>query len=470
VRHTLTLLGHHERQLRELLLTEDGRENVAYVLCRIARVSADPWTGEPETRFISREIVRVDDADVYERSPSHVTWQPNTLHRLLPRCNSEGLVIVLAHSHPTGFPDPSPQDDRNEPELFEYGWVRDGDDVPFSSIVLSENTIRGRTWYGWSRTSFPLDVVRVIGDRFQFHGRESADRSNSAFARQVLAFGRALDERLRSLRVTVVGVGGTGSATATLLARLGIGRLALIDPDLVESSNLNRLHGARQADADAGRPKVDVVSRMIAELGLGISVRAFHEYLDATECRDVLRSSDIVFGCTDDHDGRLYLNRLAYFYGIPVIDMGLTILLDKSVVAAPPVLAHLIGRVTVLAPETSCIVCRDVVNSEIAGGEVLRRTEPAKYARLKAEAYVVGEGNPRPAIVTFTTETATMAVNELLQRIGNFKGTSTDHRLRDFLDSRDMTFPTQSEAACKFCGSGQHAGKADVEPFLERHK
>lgn len=58
------------------------------------------------------------------------------------------------------------------------------------------------------------------------------------------ALGSALDNEMRNLGVGVVGCGGTGSATAMLLGRLGVGRVALFDRDFVETTNLNRLHGA----------------------------------------------------------------------------------------------------------------------------------------------------------------------------------------------------------------------------------
>ena len=93
-------------------------------------------------------------------------------------------------------------------------------------------------------------------------------------ARQALAFGATLNARLRGMRIGVVGCGGTGSAAAMLLARLGVGQLALFDEDIVEVTNLTtRLHGARRADADAMRPKVEVVAREISELGIGTRAR-----------------------------------------------------------------------------------------------------------------------------------------------------------------------------------------------------
>lgn len=75
----------------------------------------------PELRLISRDIVPVDAGDLYERDVDHVSWRSDTLYRLLPRCQREGLVVVLVHSHPREVPDLSDTDTQTEPVLFDYG-------------------------------------------------------------------------------------------------------------------------------------------------------------------------------------------------------------------------------------------------------------------------------------------------------------------------------------------------------------
>jgi len=60
------------------------------------------------------------------------------------------------------------------------------------------------------------------------------------YSRQVLALGLDLQERLSSLRVLIVGCGALGSSTAEILARMGVGEIKLVDPDVVELSNLHR--------------------------------------------------------------------------------------------------------------------------------------------------------------------------------------------------------------------------------------
>lgn len=170
--------------------------------------------------------------------------------------------------------------------------------------------------------------------------------------------------------------------------------------------------------------------------------------------------------------GHTTLNRIkdgvgfAYYYAVPVFDMGLVIEPARDGTG----IAHLVGRVTVLYPGTTCLVCRDVTDPEEAREELMKRQYPGKYARLKAEGYVRGAGNPRPAVVTFTTGTAVIAVNECLDRLTGYRNEPRDHRIHDFLDESDLVLAPSSNPNCKFCGTQQHAGNGDARTFLERGK
>ena len=132
-------------------------------------------------------------------------------------------------------------------------------------------------------------------------------------------------------------------------------------------------------------------------MALGTRVVAKRGWVNAPQLRDALKSCDVIFCCTDDHAGRVFLNLLAYFYLIPVFDMGL-----PMVVAKPPAtgMADISARVTTIMPPEACLICRGAVDLEIAHEEELRRQNPTEYERRKREAYVRGEGNPNPAVVT----------------------------------------------------------------------
>ena len=453
-------------ELRALVLREDGVEAAAYVLCGQSAIESDPWERRRRHRLTVHTVLPIPGEDAVSASERHVTWSTASYVKLLKRANDEGLVPGIVHTHPHGPARFSAQDDRNEKDLLQLARNRNGDEATLVSILLTGGGDLRARWWPDLHGPVDADAVRIVGKGLATHASATETSEPDFLARQALAFGRSLNTRLRAMRIAVVGCGGTGSATAMLLARLGIGHLALFDDDIVDVTNLNRLHGARRADADAMRPKVEVVARELTELGIGVRVAALPSWIGDPLCRDALKSCDVIFGCTDDHDGRLLLNRLAYFYLIPVIDMGLAI--DPSPDGSN--LRDLTGRVTVLVPGAPCLLCRGIVDPCTARDEDLRRRTPQEYERRKREAYVRGGGNPAPAVVTFTTATACLAVDELLQMLTGFRGSegSVWQRTRRFDLLRDRRPGANRQPHCLLCSLQDCWGRSDVDPFLDR--
>ena len=452
-----------------LVRRENGIEAAAYVLCGEGIIHLDPWERRSRSRLSVHKVLPIPEEDAISADSQHVTWSTASYVKLLKLAKDEGLVPGIVHTHPNGPASFSNQDDHNEKDLVQLARNRNGDEERLVSILLAgDDQIRTRLW---PDTRNPVNAVsaRVVGKRFVDYPLISPDSTGTDFlARQALAFGSSLNERLRAMRFGVVGCGGTGSATAMLLARLGAGQLVLFDNDIVDVTNLNRLHGARRSDADAMRPKVEVVAREIAELALGTRVVPIQHWIGDPGCRDALKACDIIFGCTDDHDGRLFLNRLAYFYLIPVIDMGLVI--DPRPDGRG--LSDLTGRVTTLFPGAPCLLCRGIIEPITARDEDTRRRSPEEYERLKREAYILGSGNPSPAVVTFTTATACLAIDELLQALTNFRSLEDQspvwQRTRRFDLLKDRRPGANSKPDCPVCSSKDYWGRGDVKPFLDR--
>jgi molybdopterin/thiamine biosynthesis adenylyltransferase/proteasome lid subunit RPN8/RPN11 len=468
--YSLNMRGVHLDELKAHLIRPDGRERAGYLLCRPSRSEADPWERQAHERFLVTAFRPVPDEDVVESTTTRVTWLTRSFVRVLKEAERTGQVVAVVHSHPSGSPMFSTQDDENEPDLLQGAVNRNGEGARILSLILTpDGELTGRIWLHPSPSGKePLSSIKVIGPQLSLHYPDrsrSADRR--AFHRQALAFGPALNHDLRQLRVGIVGCGGTGSAVAMLLARLGVGQIALFDNDVVDQTNLNRLHGARQSDADAMLPKVDVVAREIAGMGLGVRVARYDAWVGDPSCRDAIRACDVLFGCTDDHDGRMFLNRFAYYYLTPVIDIGLAIDVGEG---EPPEILALDGRVTVLGPGSTCIICRGIVDPAIASDQALKRKQPAEYEKRKAEAYVFGEGNPSPAVVTFTTELACMGVNELVHRMQGFRGPDghADNRVRKFHLNEDRRPGRRPNGWCVICGSNDLWGRGDEHPFLGR--
>ncbi|MFN3629153.1 MAG: ThiF family adenylyltransferase [Casimicrobiaceae bacterium] len=119
-----------------------------------------------------------------------------------------------------------------------------------------------------------------------------------AFASVARLYGERGRERLSAGHVAVVGLGGVGSWAAEALARTGMGRLTLMDPDVIAESNLNRQIHATQATL--GMNKVDAMRERIADIAPACRVDCIDEFLSAETLGLLLAAgADIVIDATD---------------------------------------------------------------------------------------------------------------------------------------------------------------------------
>jgi tRNA A37 threonylcarbamoyladenosine dehydratase len=95
------------------------------------------------------------------------------------------------------------------------------------------------------------------------------------FSRTAALLGPDAMERIAAMRVFVFGVGGVGGWCAEALARTGVGRIAIVDDDVVAPSNINRQLVA--TSATIGRPKVEVLAERLREINPSIAVEVFQE-------------------------------------------------------------------------------------------------------------------------------------------------------------------------------------------------
>jgi molybdopterin/thiamine biosynthesis adenylyltransferase len=165
------------------------------------------------------------------------------------------------------------------------------------------------------------------------------------YSRQVLfpGIGPEGQARIERAHVAVVGVGATGAAAATLLARAGVGTITLIDRDFVEESNLQRQVLFDEADARDSRPKADAARRKIATFNSEIDVRAHVADLVPGNIHDLLQGADIVLDATDNFETRYLLNDYAVEQGKPWIYAA--------------AVGSYAATMNVIPGETACLAC-----------------------------------------------------------------------------------------------------------------
>lgn len=449
----------HEIGIRSLLAQGADAERSAYMLFGKSVIAHDPWTGTARTRLISHAFLDIDNHDLVSASARHVTWQTDGFMRLLGRAKNAGLVPAIVHTHPRGQAKFSDQDDRNEAELARTA-LNKGASGLMSIVIAGNGEIAARIWL---TAHTPTDIGRVLHTGSRLKLISEGDMEVDFLDRQARLFGDYTNAMITKFRCGIAGGGATGSAALPLLMRLGVREAVMFEKDRAEDTNLNRLHGARREDVAVQMPKTKIHARTVEEAGLGMSLVTIDAWAGEPSTWDALKSCDVIFCCTDDHAGRLILNRFARFYGIPVIDVGLAMQRRNEQAF------DLFARVSTLVPGHACLLCGGFIDPRRAREEALLRSDPDGYERLKEEAYVLGEGDPSPAVVTFTTEAATMAVNEWLAGITGLAGSSgmLPTRMRRF-HARDERFPAiESQVGCPCCASPDNLGRGDVAPFLD---
>jgi adenylyltransferase/sulfurtransferase len=133
------------------------------------------------------------------------------------------------------------------------------------------------------------------------------------YSRQVLfaGIGPTGQQRLAAAHVAIVGCGAMGAASASLLARAGIGTLTLIDRDFVEPSNLQRQVLFDEADARDSLPKAEAARRHIAQFNSRVTVHALIADLVPGNISELLASAQILLDATDNFETRYLINDFA---------------------------------------------------------------------------------------------------------------------------------------------------------------
>jgi sulfur-carrier protein adenylyltransferase/sulfurtransferase len=139
------------------------------------------------------------------------------------------------------------------------------------------------------------------------------------YSRHILipGIGREGQSRLKHASVLLVGAGALGSPAAMYLAAAGVGRIAMVDPDIVENTNLQRqiLHG----ESWVGKPKLDSATVRLREINPHVEVIAHRVRLTPENAMDVARPHDLIVDGSDNFSTRFLTNDTAFFLKVPLV-------------------------------------------------------------------------------------------------------------------------------------------------------
>ncbi len=124
--------------------------------------------------------------------------------------------------------------------------------------------------------------------------------------------------KLERACVLVVGAGALGNEVLKNLALVGVGHIVVVDFDLVETANLTRSLLFRSRDR--GRPKVEVAAEALLDLNPDIRITPIHGNVLTAVGLGLFRDADVVIGCLDNREARLWVNRSCWKVTTPWID------------------------------------------------------------------------------------------------------------------------------------------------------
>ena len=180
-------------------------------------------------------------------------------------------------------------------------------DLAFMGYTNAKSMIGG--FKGWKDAGYAIEQGGLLSE-------EDLQR----YARHLILpeVGEQGQQQLLKGRVLLVGAGGLGCPTALYLAAAGVGKIGLVDADVVDKSNLQRqvLFG----ESDLGRPKVEAARDRLLDINPGIEIHAHYELLTSHNIFAVMDGYDIVVNGCDNFPTRYLVNDAAVMQKKPVVD------------------------------------------------------------------------------------------------------------------------------------------------------
>ncbi|MEP7274194.1 MAG: molybdopterin-synthase adenylyltransferase MoeB, partial [Acidobacteriota bacterium] len=210
------------------------------------------------------------------------------------------------------------------PELKKHLFDADGKLRSFVNIYVNEDDIRYREQYETpiSETDEISIIPSIAGGA---GGVEEAKTAVTELSREEVArYSRHLimpevgmegQLKLKASSVLLIGAGGLGSPLGLYLAAAGVGRIGLVDFDVVDFSNLQRqiLHGTK----DVGRPKLDSARDRLSDINPHIQIDTYETALRSDNALEIFAPYDVIIDGTDNFQTRYLANDASVLLGKP---------------------------------------------------------------------------------------------------------------------------------------------------------
>lgn len=316
-----------------------------------------PSEGSKRFTAIIPKIIFPKDGD--RNIHGNASFNSQYVSRILKEIpEKHGIVFMHSHLGP-GWQDMSFDDIKAEHDVL-AGTVSSVTNLPLLGMTRgTDGSWSARFWLKNGVKKYKrvwADNVRVVGKSLgltYYPKKIISTKDNPSQIATQSVWGKKNQILLGNIRVGIIGLGSVGSIVAECLSRIGISNITLIDPQKIETRNLDRTLGAVKEDVENNLSKVDISKRLITKT-----------HTSETFCADTLEKNvvskegikmaldcDVLFSCVDRPWPRHTLNALSYSHLIPVIDGGI---IAKTKNDLP---LHIDWRIHTVGPEQKCLVC-----------------------------------------------------------------------------------------------------------------
>src|SRR5262245_59167149 len=211
------------------------------------------------------------------------------------------------------------------PDLKKHLYDANGKLRSFVNVYVNEEDIRHQQQENTAvKDGDDISIIPAIAGGAATEHALKSDQQTELSKEEIARYSRHLimpevgmegQRKLKSASVLLIGTGGLGSPLGLYLAAAGVGRLGLVDFDVVDESNLQRqiIHGTK----DVGRPKIESARERIADVNPNVRVESYETALRSENALDILKGYDIVIDGTDNFQTRYLVNDAAVLLGKP---------------------------------------------------------------------------------------------------------------------------------------------------------
>ncbi len=405
--------------LRREILDDLSNEQFAILLGKKENIGENIFINIIDLKFL-------DNEDYLGQGLTHLSLNKEFIGQILVEIKDRFDIdtIIDVHTHPfsrehVGF---SGIDDRDEKDFCVFLNSK-FENINYASIVFSQTEYSARVWEmengkpilekALIKTQTPPELIR--SSDFQnglIHEYEESSLldTDNFLNRSTLALGMDTMRLItKDQSISIVGVGGLGSIIAENLIRNGFPSINLIDNDIIEKSNLNRIVGAFFSDTQSKTFKVEAIQKHLQKINPDAKIKSFPNDVYDAEIEEVLATSDWVFVATDNHSSRFKTQEICLKYFVPLISVGVNITVQDGEIK------DMSGEViTARVGDKLCLNCLGRINQTKVSYD--RNPDESIRSTLVQRGYVTGKDIKQPAVITLNSVLANMAIETLLNQ------------------------------------------------------